>query len=210
MCGEKIPDTESLPSCAGSPPRVRGKALIDKLASRMGRITPACAGKRNRKKALKSVRKDHPRVCGEKAVSYRKATSVQGSPPRVRGKAGTFPTQGVGGRITPACAGKSISRRQERLWRQDHPRVCGEKVSMKMPGELREGSPPRVRGKADAPVRQKSASGITPACAGKRRREPSQDTFVKDHPRVCGEKRYAGNPGHWQLGSPPRVRGKVL
>ena len=52
----------------GSPPRVRGK-----LSQRCGflhqrRITPACAGKTQRRNARTWNPADHPRVCGENCV----------------------------------------------------------------------------------------------------------------------------------------------
>ena len=71
-------------------------------------------------------------------------------------------------RITPACAGKS-----DFVWdlyssAKDHPRVCGEKQNSGQYEALKEGSPPRVRGKDIQLKTPSTASGITPACAGKR------------------------------------------
>ena len=93
------------------------------------RITPACAGKRHFRAASLLILKDHPRVCGEKSAWVFTATSILGSPPRVRGK-GTpadFVDSSVG--ITPACAGKSFILKQRPFEFKDHPRVCGEKRS---------------------------------------------------------------------------------
>ena len=50
-------------------------------------------------------------------------------------------------RITPACAGKSWHIVVAALPAEDHPRVCGEKFNNPEFGEIRTGSPPRVRGK---------------------------------------------------------------
>ena len=53
-------------------------------------------------------------------------------------------------------------------------------------------------------------NGITPAYAGKRAPYTPTSSTPRDHPRVCGEK--FGLPSHtfrW-VGSPPRMRGKVL
>ena len=70
------------------------------------------------------------------------------------------------------------------------------------------GSPPHVRGKGDSEVICQRAHGITPACAGKSRCILQQLRVVKDHPRMCGEKR-AGTGQHGGVqGSPPHVRGK--
>ena len=78
-------------------------------------------------------------------------------------------------RITPACAGKSDGPAEVVTEFKDHPRVCGEKHHIKEADLYPEGSPPRVRGKAD--------------CAGLplHRKE--------DHPRVCGEKSGEGIKG---------------
>ena len=51
---------------------------------------------------------------------------------------------------------------------RDHPRVCGEKFLLPLLFEASEGSPPRVRGKAQGVDVMHAGYGITPACAGKR------------------------------------------
>ena len=50
--------------------------------------------------------------------------------------------------------------------------------------------------------------GITPAYAGKSYNHIENTAAMKDHPRVCGEKK--DNPDEWSevQGSPPRMRGK--
>ena len=49
------------------------------------------------------------------------------------------------------------------------------------------GSPPRVRGKLTEDRAQRLRPGITPACAGKTKREAITSAAAEDHPRVCGE-----------------------
>ena len=67
-----------------------------------------------------------------------------------------------------------------------------------------------MRGK-DTPIGETGAmSGITPAYAGK-----SMVTFLlnlasEDHPRVCGEKKVMRGAKDKRMGSPPRMRGKVV
>ena len=71
-----------------------------------------------------------------------------------------------------------------------------------------QGSPPRVRGKAQEGVPGGHSLSITPACAGKSIHQHCPSPPHWDHPRVCGEKddrRLITAPA---LGSPPRVRGK--
>ena len=168
VCGEKTPFSENSFTKSGSPPRVRGKACAICTFPLSQRITPACAGKRSARSAACLAGKDHPRVCGEKLHSLSPQLCVHGSPPRVRGKvdAATLTLKARG--ITPACAGKRLLPCC--FWRlhRDHPRVCGEKVRPWSSRGLDRGSPPRVRGKADADAAPRIAAGITPACAGKR------------------------------------------
>ena len=90
--------------------------------------------------------------------------------------------------ITPACAGKSRRKTTDRFCSRDHPRVCGEKGHGSELRGRQVGSPPRVRGKGGSPHRERKATGITPACAGKSC-PPQAPTFTRqDHPRLCGEK----------------------
>ena len=49
---------------------------------------------------------------------------------------------------------------------------------------------------------------ITPACAGKRRFNPTSLPCRGDHPRMCGEKAFLVHASRQGLGSPPHVRGK--
>ena len=51
----------------------------------LSRITPACAGNRERKGDPVYANSDHPRVCGEQADTQGLVFRQAGSPPRVRG-----------------------------------------------------------------------------------------------------------------------------
>ena len=111
-------------------------------------------------------------------------------------------------RITPAYAGKRYFRAVcvPRFW--DHPRVCGEKLSVFCCVSLPTGSPPRMRGKAMPTTSGGNWHRITPAYAGKSDRSRAYWRAPKDHPRVCGEKGFPPLPCTGSLGSPPRMRGK--
>ena len=131
-----------------------------------------------------------------------------GSPPRMRGKGRyflcTMPKVG----ITPAYAGKSCLSTGRILPYWDHPRVCGEKPNRLLWQHWKEGSPPRMRGKEFLNLESLSQLGITPAYAGKSRSVALRARTVRDHPRVCGEKRITMLKSMWKMGSPPRMRGK--
>ena len=130
-------------------------------------ITPAYAGKRCRSPAFRSMpwdhprlcgksagtgsrsgaSWDHPRMCGEKTTTRSIHSRGTGSPPRMRGKAVPVAAVAVAAGITPACAGKSAGTGSRSGASWDHPRVCGEKLSVCTALKYPVGSPPRMRGK---------------------------------------------------------------
>ena len=127
VCGEKHAVPVSLMWSAGSPPRVRGKGLLEVFVPEPLRITPAYAGKSAAQSLDRLCAGDHPRVCGEKFNFFAKENPPQGSPPRVRGKVGQLENHQMVVGITPACAGKSCPDGYTPCPARDHPRVCGEK-----------------------------------------------------------------------------------
>ena len=192
----------------GSPPRMRGKGIADDEARAAVGITPACAGKSEKKVPFLPPHQDHPRVCGEKARSICRPLCKMGSPPRMRGKVSVHSAFSPFVRITPACAGKSrrLSHCRSQFW--DHPRVCGEKLSLSTRPRAKSGSPPRMRGKDLSDNELQVLDGITPAYAGKSVIRISDGCLRRDHPRVCGEKTQNPIGGQFQQGSPPAYAGK--
>ena len=153
--------------------------------------------------------KDHPRVCGEKLAFLVVRGREMGSPPRMRGKDAHPPRSSGPGGITPAYAGKRFAEICVTKARRDHPRVCGEKRSTVTPMRASTGSPPRMRGKATSAALYLRLSGITPAYAEKSSTRKWREERARDHPRVCGEKLRKTAVSVRELGSPPRMRGKV-
>ena len=107
VCGEKVAGQLGQDYHQGSPPRVRGKALLIGRTRMCTGITPACAGKSRGPVPCGGVSEDHPRVCGEKFTSVSARVTLMGSPPRVRGKVTDRFRLCYKYGITPACAGKS-------------------------------------------------------------------------------------------------------
>ena len=132
VCREKLFVIPGKPEPLGSPPHVRGKGQGQGDGCDHQGITPACAGKRCRSPAFRSMPWDHPRVCGEKLLVPALLCRRLGSPPRVRGKVSAGKILLHDGGITPAYAGKSS--RNETCWHRpwDHPRVYGEKLSCRV------------------------------------------------------------------------------
>ena len=186
-CGEEPSLSVVVSSSQGSPPRVRGRAPQRARRFPPRRITPARAGKRQMSTFFARQERDHPRACGEEAVTMLYALADEGSPPRVRGRDGCgSPAAPVHG-ITPARAGKRHGGRLARPIVRDHPRACGEeKKSLIHPGD-EIGSPPRVRGRVRDESPDQAVLGITPARAGKRPPASRSATWWRDHPRACGE-----------------------
>ena len=111
VCGEHVIRSAMNIMSMGSSPRVRG--TLDKanhIAAALG-IIPACAG--NTKIFCASF-------------PYR-----PGSSPRVRGTPISPLDIAKPYGIIPACAGNTTSSPSTRLCGRDHPRVCGEHVTMK-------------------------------------------------------------------------------
>ena len=172
-------------------------------------ITPARAGKRAITNFPKFGNRDHPRACGEKRSTSTAIRLQKGSPPRVRGKDDLFRVIVRLCGITPARAGKRPPPAPLLSARRDHPRACGEKRKPALKALCNLGSPPRVRGKADAGHHGAVRHGITPARAGKRSGQTSAAAASRDHPRACGEKVNLQGDATHGTGSPPRVRGKA-
>ena len=106
-CGEKKPGQKVNLTAEGSPPHMRGKAVLGGLPAGHVGITPAYAGKSTSVSFLKIASKDHPRICGEKTSGLVHAILLLGSPPHMRGKEIQRPDSRPDARITPAYAGKS-------------------------------------------------------------------------------------------------------
>ena len=92
----------------GSPPRMRGKLGEWEQRKPIYRITPAYAGKTISVSPFAPAATDHPRVCGENAITAEDNNIKMGSPPRMRGKRISHNIYRITIRITPAYAGKTI------------------------------------------------------------------------------------------------------
>ena len=166
--GEKTPRRSSTNTGRGSPPRRRANVTWGSYDESRRGVPPRGAGKSHQGGGTVRRQGEHPRVCGEKSFFQRSRGLMEGSPPRMRGKAGLGFSDGLPPRITPAYAGKRPGFSGPFLPTGDHPRVCGEKSNVCHRDTPFLGSPPRVRGKGVAGKGGILRCGITPARAGKR------------------------------------------
>ena len=89
LCGEKLCCDTIDVVALGSPPPMRGKVCINRYLASSRRITPAYAGKSPQVHFKFELKRDHPRLCGEKFLLCIGITALIGSPPPMRGKAST-------------------------------------------------------------------------------------------------------------------------
>ena len=113
-------------------------------------------------------------------------------------------------RITPAHAGKTCRLSACTDHAADHPRACGENSFCGIIGLTTSGSPPRMRGKRVYNGASVRAARITPAHAGKTYTRYGGICQTKDHPRACGENFWWDDKLAARIGSPPRMRGKLV
>ena len=191
----------------GSSPRVRGTLRWRRGGWIRPGIIPACAGNTTWISSLRSMARDHPRVCGEHKSVCTPPTSCSGSSPRVRGTLLRHEGLKILAGIIPACAGNTHCSPCQKTSGRDHPRVCGEHIAVIHPLTHGRGSSPRVRGTLDAGFAGLVQVGIIPACAGNTIAPSVGRVSSRDHPRVCGEHRLPKARAQPASGSSPRVRG---
>ena len=135
-------------------------------------------------------------------------TASLGSSPLTRGKVRPAHGKENGHRIIPAYAGKRSVCLLELMNFWDHPRLRGEKRYSESSPPDGAGSSPLTRGKDRFIVPKKYVKGIIPAYAGKSFTGRPDGGYLKDHPRLRGEKPYVFISILQLLGSSPLTRGK--
>ena len=110
----------------GSPPLARGVQIMRFKSSIVPRITPACAGSTSILELRRQYDKDHPRLRGEYFIFFLLSRKSIGSPPLARGVPCHRPGDRRQQRITPACAGSTLTIATMSTRQRDHPRLRGE------------------------------------------------------------------------------------
>ena len=193
----------------GSSPRMRGTHMFGIGGAGGKGIIPAYAGNTCPAIRKHSPTRDHPRVCGEHALSTVLSTSSAGSSPRMRGTPKTAVFYDGSAGIIPAYAGNTSGYPSARPYARDHPRVCGEHlISCTFPRNA-SGSSPRMRGTRRFRKASTPNNGIIPAYAGNTNSKQIKPPQYKDHPRVCGEHRRPVCQTIPAVGSSPRMRGTL-
>ena len=191
----------------GSSPRMRGTPFTPLSARRCAGIIPAYAGNTGVEIEMESELGDHPRVCGEHGAMRCVPAIPRGSSPRMRGTHSRGFARSARTGIIPAYAGNTSNVRSSIVSAWDHPRVCGEHVSLIRSVMYSAGSSPRMRGTPFTTLSRVVVEGIIPAYAGNTCVACSYSVAYRDHPRVCGEHRVGDYEPVFSAGSSPRMRG---
>ena len=152
---------------------------------------------------------DHPRMRGEDEHLQHAGATPRGSPPHARGRPGRYRAGGGRAGITPACAGKTLSRVTSRTISRDHPRMRGEDPTCRLCCVSMGGSPPHARGRPRPCPNLLRSRRITPACAGKTNEVNVTRAASGDHPRMRGEDLLTVAIAGQTAGSPPHARGRL-
>ena len=207
VCGEHGSAPSPMYRRMGPSPRMRGARVHEVRGGLADGIIPAYAGSTPACRAGGRWCRDHPRVCGEHGGAAEYKGSHWGSSPRMRGA--LLSNRGISADlgIIPAYAGSTGSYTCFASASGDHPRVCGEHLSLRSPVRVMLGSSPRMRGaRLGLQVRQ-AQQGIIPAYAGSTCAARVPYRYRRDHPRVCGEHLAIILDSRSNVGSSPRMRG---
>ena len=134
---------------------------------------------------------------------------MTGSSPRVRGTVKIAGSVVLSLRFIPACAGNGGLPPPDNVQGTVHPRVCGERGTLRPAQGDRGGSSPRVRGTVLAHGWTPRRCRFIPACAGNGDPPALRTSRLAVHPRVCGERLVFEGQDGLDGGSSPRVRGTV-
>ena len=119
---------------------------MEQFPGHPGGIIPADAGSTSPCRCRGWRRRDHPRGCGEHALTRVMDKLNEGSSPRMRGAlcAETYRHACIG--IIPADAGSTYVLSECYHLSEDHPRGCGEHTAGYVTALQVRGSSPRMRG----------------------------------------------------------------
>ena len=194
---------------AGSSPPARGRASQRRTDWCSRRVIPACAGKGDGGRALRSFPTGHPRLRGEGDDADHFPPPIVGSSPPARGRGGPSALRGTAIRVIPACAGKGFVICGSQRTRAGHPRLRGEGVISPADHGFSSGSSPPARGRAAPSPPWPLAWRVIPACAGKGTQAIPEAWIRAGHPRLRGEgERVGQHPGDDDGSSPP-ARGRA-
>ena len=176
---------------------------------RVGRLIPAGAGQICWSTLPPSTSAAHPRGCGADFIIAALLCGYKGSSPRVRGRLKTPEITIHANGLIPAGAGQIGPIRFPTWMSAAHPRGCGADLLADLHKVFCQGSSPRVRGRLPSSMSRNCGAGLIPAGAGQIRPHHLRHSSRAAHPRGCGADLCILLCGGENLGSSPRVRGRL-
>jgi hypothetical protein len=170
----------------GLSPRVRGSRAGGRAAPGRGGPIPAGAGEPPGTYDVSGGNRAYPRGCGGAHTARKRAGSVMGLSPWVRGSRSQPRPEGVRPGPIPAGAGEP-GPRASWLWPMwAYPRGCGGAAHARLRLGAAMGLSPRVRGSPTSPSPDIGLWGPIPAGAGEPPRRPPRAARRRAYPRGCG------------------------
>ena len=149
----------------------------------------------------------HPRLRGADARTATDANYAAGSSPLTRGGQPTIDTHGVGIRLIPAYAGRTLSIAAEVGLDGAHPRLRGADGLARIRDVIVEGSSPLTRGGLPIQDHAGIQAGLIPAYAGRTSSHHIPWHCSRAHPRLRGADRLMIGDSSPGIGSSPLTRG---
>ena len=144
---------------------------------------------------------------GERITRALRREAREGSSPHARGTRAADRADQKRERFIPACAGNAAIAPSSARCVSVHPRMRGERPSLKGAVDEAAGSSPHARGTLLLFLPPKCGPRFIPACAGNAGRGVAALGRCAVHPRMRGERAISSTSALWINGSSPHARG---
>ncbi len=158
--------TTDLVCMKGSPPPMRGQAVVGVFLLLAVRFTPTWVGSASMVRPTGDDRRVHPQSCGVCGDGCPSVVTDGGSPPPMRGLHGLVEFLQVAVGLTPGWAGSARPANSFSSLMREYPRLCGACLPLMRMRWHQAGSPPPMRGLRFRVQFACRLGGITPAYAG--------------------------------------------
>ena len=188
MRGERSAFVKAGPTCSGSSPHARGTRGTYLPEGRPIRFIPACVGNAFGGSHPDNLRAVHPRMRGERLTLAGLLLVVAGSSPHARGTQLLPFLVDPQNRFIPACAGNARLLGAMNGLYPVHPRMRGERASLRADMCSAFGSSPHARGTPNPQKNRGVIERFIPACAGNAGWQKFPRMWAAVHPRMRGER----------------------
>ena len=150
----------------GSPPRAWGRRSLPPTNGRRRRFTPTRVGTTPRRRDRGSTGAVHPHARGDDGLAARRASFIDGSPPRAWGRRKSRDEERQYDRFTPTRVGTTRCSLREGELAPVHPHARGDDALTHASMRSGFGSPPRAWGRLTEGLRYVERLRFTPTRVG--------------------------------------------